>query len=877
VKFDPKSAKSIFLAALEKPVSERAALLDETIGGDDALRARVEALLRAHDDPDGFLERSVAQFTAIDHSSHAAPIVELPGTLIGPYKLLEKIGEGGMGVVYMADQQSPVRRRVAVKIIKAGMDTAQVIARFEAERQALAIMDHTSIARVFDAGATNSGHPYFVMELVRGIPITDYCDQNNLPIRQRLELFVQVCGAVQHAHQKGIIHRDIKPSNVLVSVNDGRAVTKIIDFGVAKATNQQLTERTLFTAFAQMVGTPLYMSPEQADMTSVDIDTRSDIYSLGVLLYELLTGTTPFDPQRLRQSAFDEVRRIIREEEPPKPSLRISTLGDARSVTAAHRQVDFHGLDQLVQGDLDWIVTKSLEKDRSRRYETANDFAADIWRHLGNEPVEACPPSNAYRLRKFVRRNRVAFVAGALIMVSLLVAVAGITAGIGWAIRDRAARQEQAARQGAARRAKVTGQLDLILDEVARLEQAEKWPEALTSAQRAEPALATEEVEPDVEQRAREVLADLKLVGQIEDIRMMSGTAWADGMPSDAQTDSAYASTFRNVGIDVDVLPVKIAADRIAAHHAITAALIPALDDWVAVRSHLKDQNATRRLVELLQVTDSDAWRLRMRDALAHNDWPALQKLASAPELDQQPAATLSFLAAGLRGTGHQWDTEIAVLRRAQWKYPADFWINHRLGIGLVFSFTPRGVEEGIGFLHAAVAVRPQSAHALMNLGVGYDFAQQPDDALACFRRALELEPEYAACYENIGDVLNRQGHYGEALAALEQANKIKPGQPCDVDLSCLLSDCPDVRLRQPRRAVELARRAVEASDQRADSWRALGIAQYRLQAWQEALTALEKAAEIAPASRSAPLDIEDGAVDDSLAIGAQRCGPPLP
>ncbi len=255
-----------------------------------------------------------------------------------------------MGVVYMAEQQAPVRRRVALKIIKAGMDTRQVIARFEAERQALALMDHPNIARVLDAGATESGRPYFVMELVRGVPITEYCDQNNLPVHERLELFVQVCHAVQHAHQKGIIHRDLKPSNVLVTLNDGRAVPKVIDFGVAKATGQQLTEKTLFTAFAQMVGTPLYMSPEQAEMTSVDIDTRSDIYSLGVLLYELLTGTTPFDQQRMRAAAFDEIRRIIREEEPPKPSTRISTLGEARTATAAHRQVDAHRLGQLVRG-----------------------------------------------------------------------------------------------------------------------------------------------------------------------------------------------------------------------------------------------------------------------------------------------------------------------------------------------------------------------------------------------------------------------------------------------------------------------------------------------------------------------------------------------
>src|SRR6476660_1593765 len=326
----------------------------------------------------------------------SARVTEKPGDRIGHYKLLQKIGEGGCGLVYMAQQEEPVRRQVALKIIKLGMDTRNVIARFEAERQALALMDHSNIARVFDAGATGSGRPYFVMELVRGIPITAYCDQNNLPVHERLELFVQVCHAVQHAHQKGIIHRDLKPSNVLVTLNDGRAEPKVIDFGVAKATGQQLTEKTLFTAFAQMVGTPLYMSPEQAEMTSIDIDTRSDIYSLGVLLYELLTGTTPFDQQRMRGAAFDEIRRIIREEEPPKPSTRISTLGESRTATAAHRQVDSHRLGRLIEGDLDWIVMKALEKNRTRRYDTAGNFAADVLRHLSDQPVEACPPSTTY-------------------------------------------------------------------------------------------------------------------------------------------------------------------------------------------------------------------------------------------------------------------------------------------------------------------------------------------------------------------------------------------------------------------------------------------------------------------------------------------------
>lgn len=353
---------------------------------------------------------------------------EGPGSIIGRFKLLERIGEGGFGVVYMAEQQHPVRRKVALKVIKPGIDTRQVIARFEAERQALALMEHENIAKVLDAGATDSGRPYFVMELVRGVPITEFCDKNELTPRERLELFVEVCRAVQHAHTKGIIHRDIKPTNVLVTLHEGVPVPKVIDFGVAKATGQQLTDKTLFTHFAQMVGTPLYMSPEQAEMTSIDVDTRSDVYSLGVLLYELLTGTTPLDKERLSSAAFDEVRRIIREDEPPRPSVRLSTMGQQAGRTiSAHRKSDAQQLRRIVRGELDWIVMKALEKERARRYETASAFAADIERYLRDEPVEACPPSAWYRFRKFARRRKAALLAASGVALFVL-AAAGLLA-----------------------------------------------------------------------------------------------------------------------------------------------------------------------------------------------------------------------------------------------------------------------------------------------------------------------------------------------------------------------------------------------------------------------------------------------------------------
>jgi serine/threonine protein kinase/tetratricopeptide (TPR) repeat protein len=413
--------RAVFCAALEKTTAgERGDYLDEACRGRPELRQRVEALLRAHEQASGFLrEPSQNEARTVDEP----PAGEQPGTLIGPYKLLEEIGEGGMGVVWMAEQTQPVRRKVALKVLKPGMDTRQVVARFEAERQALALMDHPSIAKVHDGGATASGRPYFVMELVKGVPITEFCDHNQLAPRQRLELFVLLCQAVQHAHQKGIIHRDLKPSNVLVTMHDTAPVVKVIDFGIAKALGQELTDKTVFTGFAQMIGTPLYMSPEQAGQSGLDVDTRSDVYSLGVLLYELLTGTTPFDKERFRQVGYDEMRRIIREEEPPRPSTRLSTLGQAATTVSTRRKSDPKRLSRLIRGELDWIVMKCLDKDRTRRYETANALALDVQRYLCDEPLLAGPPSASYRLGKFVRRNKGPVLAGSLLLAVLLAGV----------------------------------------------------------------------------------------------------------------------------------------------------------------------------------------------------------------------------------------------------------------------------------------------------------------------------------------------------------------------------------------------------------------------------------------------------------------------
>ncbi|HEV2946458.1 MAG TPA: serine/threonine-protein kinase, partial [Gemmataceae bacterium] len=435
-----KHVKEIFLAALEIEVdSGREAYLREACAHDPALRGQVDALLHRHEQAGSFLQFPSsasappsplgevplgAGMRVRGTSTIDDPITERPGTIIGAYKLMEQIGEGGMGLVFVAEQQYPVRRKVALKVIKPGMDTRAVVARFEAERQALALMDHPNIARVHDGGETSSGRPYFVMELVKGIPITSFCDQNRLTTRERLELFIHVCEAVQHAHQKGIIHRDIKPTNVLVVSHDGTPVVKVIDFGVAKSIGQQLTDKTIYTQFVQLVGTPLYMSPEQAGESGLDVDTRSDIYSLGVLLYELLTGTTPFNKERLKEASYEEIRRIIREEEPPKPSTRISTLGQAANTVSTQRRSDPSKLRQMVRGELDWIVMKAMEKDRGRRYQTANGLAMDVQRYLHDEPVLACPPSATYRLQKFARKYRALLRIASVFVVFLVLAAA---------------------------------------------------------------------------------------------------------------------------------------------------------------------------------------------------------------------------------------------------------------------------------------------------------------------------------------------------------------------------------------------------------------------------------------------------------------------
>jgi WD40 repeat protein/serine/threonine protein kinase len=522
----------VFAGALKlTEPAERAAYLDKACAGDSQLRLAVEALLHAHASDPGFLEEPAGpcegtagapRLSGSPDESPTQPLTVRPGSTLGPYRLLQEIGEGGMGTVYMAEQTEPVRRNVALKLIKAGMDSRQVLARFGAERQALALMDHPNIAKVLDAGASEAGHPYFVMELVKGVQITRYCDERRLTPRERLELFIPVCQAVQHAHQKGIIHRDIKPSNVLVALYDGKPVPKIIDFGVAKATGQRLTDATLFTGFGTVVGTPEYMSPEQAELNQLDIDTRSDIYSLGVLLYELLTGSTPLQHRRLKEAALIEVLRLIREEEPPRPSTRLSTTEELPSI-AANRNVEPRRLKGLIRGELDWVVMKALEKDRNRRYESPGAFAADIQRYLDDEPVQACPPSAWYRLRKFARRNRVGMGAAAAAVLISLMAVIGLAVSNFLIARERdekvaALRQARINEAAAERNAlRAEAQRSLALAYEGRAKTGERL--ARRNAYAARINLAQQAWTIGDVQRVRDLLDSLRPLPDQEDLR----------------------------------------------------------------------------------------------------------------------------------------------------------------------------------------------------------------------------------------------------------------------------------------------------------------------------------------------------------------------
>jgi serine/threonine protein kinase/Flp pilus assembly protein TadD len=758
--------ESLFTEALGLKGEARAKFLDEHCKDDVELRKRLEGLLQAHDNPDPFLE---APATRRVETVDVAVAIERPGALIGPYKLIQQIGEGGMGTVWMAQQIDPVKRLVALKLIKAGMDSKQVIARFEAERQALALMDHVNIARVLDAGTISTGRPYFVMDLVKGVPITRYCDEHHLTPRQRLELFIPVCHAIQHAHQKGIIHRDLKPSNVMVALYDGKPVPKVIDFGVAKAAGQTLTEKTLVTGFGAIVGTLEYMSPEQAEINQLDIDTRSDIYSLGVLLYELLAGSPPFTCEELEKGGMLEMLRVIREQEPAKPSTRLSTA-EGLPTLAANRGTEPAKLMKLVRGELDWIVMKALDKDRNRRFEAANAFARDIQRYLADEPVLACPPSVGYRLRKFVRRNKAAFTMASVVTLAVLLVVGSL----GWMARDRTAREREIAQDRATRQAVIRERVTLALEEARKRQQEGRWREALDAAKRAEALMATGESDEETHNRVREVLGDMQMLVNLEDVRARS-TANESGFDL-KEEDSGNARAFREYGIDIDALDRDEASQRIRAR-SICFELAVFLDSWSHVRRRLANAGSKqsgkdwRELLEIARAADPDSWRDRFRKAVLNNDRKALIELASSAPISALPVETVDRLGDALLGidTGEA----AAFLRKGQRLYPQDYWINVNLA-NCLHELGSQHLDDAIRYYTAAVALRPEAALSHANLGGALVAQGKLDEGVACYRKAIELCPKKSWLYTRLGSALEMQGKVDEAAATRREAVRLR-------------------------------------------------------------------------------------------------------
>jgi serine/threonine protein kinase/Flp pilus assembly protein TadD len=765
------SERDLFEAALDLPPENRGAYLDGVCAGDVGLRHRLEGLLSKHGRAGNFLEPpALSALATVDESV----VGERPGTRIGAYKLLEQIGEGAFGVVFLAGQEQPVHRKVALKVLKPSMDTRQVVARFEAERQALALMDHPNIARVFDGGttsgepgalATGGGRPYFVMELVRGIPMTDFCDQNQLTIRDRLALFVTVCHAIQHAHQKGIIHRDLKPSNVLVTLQDGAPLAKVIDFGIAKALGQPLTDKTLFTGFSQLIGTPLYMSPEQAALTSADVDTRSDLYSLGVLLYELLTGTTPLQSDRYREVGFDELRRVIREEDPPPPSHRISTLSPAATGLSPKCRSELRRLSQVCRGELDWIAMKCLEKDPSRRYESASALAADVQAYLHDEPVRAVPPSACYRLRKYARRHKTA-----LAVAGLILCIIGLTAGgAGWVVRDRMAREQELRLEQATRRDKLASQLELALAQADFLQGQGKRPEALAALERAE--LIASEVSADLACKKRLAAVKDRLAAEARDQQFMA--RFEAIRLREASRVNAKENHFNNhliapeirkalhdYGIDIGVAATAEAAARIKTRpKRVRLQVIAALDQCLAYPGN--DARMRPWLLAVLSSADNDAWRKQARMAWLYCLSGRALKLAREVDVTKHPPSFLLSLAARVplevttsrpiqdhpggpvqrkiekKKLGERLD----LLRRIQDAYPGDLQANVCLGLELLDSQHP---AEAITYFTAALALRPDNPGLYFNRAIARHRVSEVDAAIADCRKAVT----YAADYE---------------------------------------------------------------------------------------------------------------------------------
>jgi tetratricopeptide (TPR) repeat protein len=890
-----QNVRDLLLAALERPPGERPAYLEAACGGDAALRGRVEALLKAHDQPGAFLSEPGPP---ADADTTDPPAGSAAGAVIaGRYTLLQRIGEGGMGEVWVARQTEPVKRTVALKLIKAGMDSRAVLARFEAERQALALMDHPNIARVLDGGMTAERRPFFAMELVNGVPLTRFCDEARLGIRERLELFAAICQAVQHAHQKGVIHRDLKPSNILVTLIDGRPVPKVIDFGVAKAVGGKLLDESPSTQFGAVVGTLEYMAPEQAGHSGSDIDTRADVYSLGVILYELLTGLRPLDARRLREAALDEVIRVIREEEPPSPSARLSA-DEALPTLAAARQVEPRKLLGLLRGELDWVVLKCLEKRRDRRYETASALARDVQRYLADEPVEARPPSAAYRLRKFVRRHPLELaLAGALALL-----LVGGLAVAWWQNEQAGARREtdlrrrlEDERRSAADRARLGRNAEAVAALLGQAEEALRAPDA-AKAKVALDAARKRSAEGGADEQAQRLGrlgADLALLRELDAIDQFRWTWSENQFPDPAVAARRTRGALKRFGADPDATSADDAAARVSAS-AVGGRIVVALD-W------LLRQQRSAAVRALLRLVDADPYRDAVRDALLADDRAKLVELVGQKAALEQPPGFAAFLgdskaipverrrqlllAAVSRRPG---DLHVLMSLVLSYAIGQEGGANEHLRYVRYGRFSVRagpgplgqegGANEHVRWSQAAVAAAPDNVAALNNLGVALWGKGQDDEAIPYFRKALALDPKHALAHTNLGLSLARQDQLDEAIRHLRKAVALTPKagwlysnlgailvtkrREVDEAIACFRQAIalePDnakshcnlgtalLEKDQVDGAIACFRKAIKLDSKDALAHKSLGDALYLKRQWDEAIACLQRAIKLDP------------------------------
>jgi tetratricopeptide (TPR) repeat protein len=875
---------AIFNAARKiDAADEREAYLRKACGGDRGVHKRVATLLQAYHDERDFLESPPVEIGA---PADSFSISEGPGTVIGRYKLLEKIGEGGFAVVYMAEQTEPIRRQVALKIIKLGMDTRQVITRFEAERQALAMMDHPGIAKVHDAGATETGRPYFVMQLIRGLPITEYCDANSLTTEARLRLFLDVCHAVQHAHQKGIIHRDIKPTNVLVALHDGRPVPKVIDFGIAKATHQRLTEKTLYTSYRQIIGTPQYMSPEQAEFSDLDIDTRSDIYSLGVLLYELLTSTTPFQPGDLQQMSYDEICHTIRHTEPPTPSRRLSTLGDAATSAAKKRQIDPANLRKQLRGDLDWIVMKALEKDRTRRYETADALALDIERHLTHEPVQARSPSTAYQVQKFVHKYRGPVAAAVAILALLILALVLSVVGLvrineerraANAERDRAEENlELAHRLIRDVLAPASDRLEIVTDDsevqhvkTDMLQQALQFVEQMVQQNPDDTNTRLE-----MARLCNKLGAMAFWTGENRELLCHRSISILDELVTEFPDNTTYldelCSAHGHLG---RLLWTRLRCKESLQHHRARLRIAEQLVEQVPNESKYQSElfDAYRETAILLQFRGELAgaeehFRAALKDT-EQADPATREQFADLLMSTNRFSAAEELLQEALK------TAEDEVPKSAMERADQSYWIATTLvSYGKVCMYLRRWkdaenhIKRSINTLQLTQEGR-SSTYYFLALGSAYHYlsealaqeerfeeaAQAGRSSLEAWQSASGRIPTFYVAIANfhLGELSHLEGRTEEArkyfASAKQQFEELSHALPDELtgqwQLILLLANCADETFRDPQLAVELAQRVV--TDSNGPLWQHLALSQYRSGAWEDAEESLEKSMQL--------------------------------